>query len=104
MAQANLPTRGQTEAMDLDPTSSKFRQPTNYGNCNNSQRQPYKRQAGSDRGTGPKFQRVNNMIPQSHSGECQAEHYDDKAESEFGDINDEIKDDNDYVNFLEVGP
>lgn len=102
-AQANSQIRGQTEPMELDPTSSKFRQPTNYGNANNPQGRPFKRQAGSDRSTGPKFQRVNNMIPEN-SGECQAERYGDTAESECGDIDDEIKENNDFVNFLEEGP
>lgn len=43
------------------------------------------------------------MIPEN-SGECQAERYGDTAESECGDIDDEIKENNDFVNFLEEGP
>lgn len=98
-ADANLQPRDQTEEMDLDPTSSKFRSPTNYGNGRNSHRQPFKRQAGSDRSTGPKFQKVNQIIPEE-----QAVQYGDIAHSEFEDINDELKEDCDYVNFLEEGP
>ena len=49
----------QVEPMDVDPTSSRFRQPTN--NKNFQSQEFYKRQAGSDRQTGPKIQRINHV-------------------------------------------
>lgn len=100
--------RAQPEPMDIDPTSSRYRQPTNQyntGNTNWSQRQQFKRQAISDRNTGPKIQRVNNINqedpPQEYQGE---EHYNDMADTESQDVNDEITETTDYVNFLGVTP
>lgn len=67
--------------MVLDPTSSKFKQPTNYSNGKDSHRQLFKPLAGSDLFTGPKYKKVNNMIPEFHWGEEQAGHYGDIVQS-----------------------
>lgn len=92
----------QPEPMDVDPTSSRYRQPTNqYHNANWSQKQQFKRQAVSDRNTGPKYQRVNNINQETSSRECdEGEEYIDMAETESQDIEDERIESADYVNFL----
>lgn len=58
--------------MDVDPSSSYYRQPSNQ---NWSQRQQLKRSALSDRNTGPKFQRVNNISEETTSEENRGEQY-----------------------------
>lgn len=97
--------RNQPEPMDVDPTSSRYRQPTNQYNANWSQRQQFKRQAVSDRNTGPKVQKVNNVNQEVPSHEFQQEEqYIDVAETQSQDVDDEVIETTDYVNFLGETP
>lgn len=91
--------------MDIDPTSTQFRQPTNAFKPNWSQRQPLRRQAVSDRNTGPKFQKINNISQETHlQGIQKGNQYSDSAEIESQDIDDEVVESTDYVNFLGATP
>lgn len=84
--------RGQDrlEPMDVDPSSSKFRQATTAWNPNGSNFQ--KREANSDRYSGKKFQKVNYIAED-------LEPYEERAELEVTDVEEE-----DRINFLGETP
>lgn len=103
----NSQTKDQVEPMEVDPTSSRYRQPTNQhydGNKNYSQKQNFKRHAGSDRYTGPKFQRIDNVGHEIPSQEDQEEHYNEISDTQSRDVDDELLETSEYVNFLGVAP
>ena len=85
----NQPNENEIEPMDIDPSSSKFRQPTNSRNYQGY----FKRQAGSDRLSGQiQFQRIN------HVSNDQDDCYDALSEKAVIDL--EVRTDN--IHFLEV--
>ena len=100
-----------TEPMDIDPSSSKFRQATQY-KANNQQKnvepmsvdqstakfQYNKRNAYSDRQTGPKMQRLNHLIQENET------EYDTKANEACEGLEDEESWNTDQVNFLGENP
>ena len=75
------------EPMDVDPSSSKFRQPTNYQSGNN-----YQKRQNSERMSARKFQKINYIAEDS-------EPYEEMAENEVLDIEQESE-----VNFLGESP
>lgn len=85
----------QPEPMDIDPTSSRFRRPSNY--YKDAQAHQFKRPVTSDRNSGFKYQRINAISNER-------DQYNEAAESECQGIEDEAAVSSDYVNFLEVGP
>lgn len=96
--------RFQAEPMDIDPSTSRFKQQNNFPNPNTnwSQKQQFKRRAESDRNTAPKFQRINHVTQKQSQQEN--ERYDSMAENEAQDVDDEGIETPDLVNFLEDTP
>ena len=74
--------------MDIDPSSSRFRQPTNSQGF-------YNKRPGSDRQTGPKIQRINHV-----STESEEENYLKYVEDEVLNLEEET----DSIHFLEENP
>lgn len=91
----NRVSQPQQEPMDVDPSSSRLRQITNSTGNRNGQFQ--KRQASSDRRTGPKLQRVNHLN-QDHDKEACSESYEELSEPTVEDLEAE------EVNFLGEDP
>jgi len=94
------------EPMDIDPSYSKFRNPTNFRQGNNTQYQNLqapKRPNSSERMTGQRRQRVNHVEQTANAEETQD--YENAATAALSAIDDDSVsfDGNDLVNFLEEG-
>lgn len=102
--------RGPVERMDVDPTSSRFRQSTNYplqsfGNTTHNQGQGhgFKRSNSSERQSGQRRQKINHMSQENPLQNQEGYFYETLAESETAEIETEAYA-SDYVNFLGVTP
>lgn len=96
----SYPDRGRVEPMEVDPSMSRFRQPTNaqnYGHNNRPQGNPPKRTANSGRYTGPKMQRVNHLDDEQEQEALNEPTYEEDAEQAVDDIEDN------EINFLGQG-
>lgn len=95
----NYSDRRRAEPMEVDPSLSQFKHPTNYsGHDYNDKQQGIrpKRTANSGRFTGPKIQRVNHLNDEDDpTAEAS---YEEEAEQAVDDI------EGDELNFLEPGP
>ncbi|KAH8288999.1 hypothetical protein KR054_009801, partial [Drosophila jambulina] len=109
--QDNLVDQGEQnqspEPMDVDPSVSKFRHPTGFKQGNNTQYQNFqgpKRPSSSERMTGQRHQRVNNVEHTANAEETQD--YENAATAALNAIDDDSDsfDGNDLGNFLEEGP
>lgn len=87
------------EPMEVDPSLSQFRHPTNYSGHDRSDRQQgnkQKRAANSGRFTGPKVHRVNHLNDEHEPTDETP--YEEEAEQAVDDI------EGDELNFLDLGP
>lgn len=99
------PVLNQVQPMEVDPSVSKFRQPTNWRQPNNATHgETQKRQNTSERISGQRRQRVNNVSQQAGSKEEQE--YASTAEAATNDIDEESDSSeiNDSLNFLGNAP
>lgn len=85
--------------MEVDPSLSQFKHPTNYSGHDHNEKQQGirpKRTTNSGRFTGPKIQRVNHLNDEDDpTAEAS---YEEEAEQAVDDI------EGDELNFLEPGP
>jgi len=93
--------------MEVD-SSSRFRQPTQYqANQAVPAYSPFQNQkrpnSGTARFTGPKQQRVNNIVQEEYKYNQDEQEYDDMAEAEVTDFEDETAQ-TDEINFLGMTP
>lgn len=97
------PAPNTQEPMDIDPSSSKFKQPTNYQNNQSfsGRNQNFKRANTSERTSGQRRQRIN-CITQEDTGDQAEDDYRTMAESEADDIEESSQ--TEQINFLEVTP
>lgn len=98
----------QTEPMDVDPSSSRFRTRNfdrKQNNENSNGRYNFKRHPESDRTTGPKIQRVNHIALEGSAAQDEVpSEYQSAADTEAQDCDDEDSESTQFINFLVENP